>query len=137
MPVQVLHYGGQLHGFLNFDAVLGAGRDGLQRIGAALAARFRGEAAPDRTLELGEAPRARRRLRRAGGELASTWLIGWTSAGRWIDTVWRVALPRTSSAFRWGLRPWLTTVASMQRLAGDRLARIEARQTWPTNGSST
>ena len=40
VPVQLLHYQGQFHGFLNFDSINGAGRDALQRIGDALREAF-------------------------------------------------------------------------------------------------
>lgn len=36
VPVQVLHYPGQFHGFLSFDRVLAGGRDALDRLGLAL-----------------------------------------------------------------------------------------------------
>jgi acetyl esterase/lipase len=54
VPVELLHYAGQFHGFLNFDSVIGAGRDALLRIGAALTAAFRGDLPANRTIEIGD-----------------------------------------------------------------------------------
>ena len=34
VPVDLLHYPGQFHGFLNFDSIIGAARDALTRMGA-------------------------------------------------------------------------------------------------------
>ncbi|HMO46423.1 MAG TPA: alpha/beta hydrolase [Rubrivivax sp.] len=134
VPVELLHYAGQVHGFLNFDAVLGSGVDVLQRIGAALAAAFRGEVPPDRTLEIAEIADAvvpRRRLRAAGGEVANLLLIGWTSGSRWLGTALRLALPRGEVFVKLALQPWLLPADLLQRRATRRLVRITARQTWP------
>lgn len=51
VPVQLLHYAGQFHGFVNFDASLHAARDALGRIGAALVDAYAGTT-PDRTCEI-------------------------------------------------------------------------------------
>src|SRR6185503_14715274 len=40
VPVELLHYPGQFHGFLNFDSIIGAARDALKRMGASLARAF-------------------------------------------------------------------------------------------------
>jgi acetyl esterase len=45
IPVELLHYAGQFHGFLNFDSVIGAARDALTRIGSSLARVFRNDPA--------------------------------------------------------------------------------------------
>jgi len=72
VPVELLHYGGQFHGFLNFDSVLGAARDGLDRIGLALAAAFRSAEAVDRTIEVADQETAGRHgVRRTAAEVAS------------------------------------------------------------------
>ena len=49
VPVELLHYPGQFHGFVNFDGVLRSARDALERIGTALRAALRpavGQPAP-------------------------------------------------------------------------------------------
>ncbi len=83
VPVEVLHYAGEFHGFLNFDALVGAGSDALQRIGTALAAAFDDKPAPDRTIEIAErypnlGPLPVAALR----ELFLTSLAGWAGAER-------------------------------------------------------
>jgi len=40
VPVMLLHYPGQFHGFLSFDGVLGHAREALDRLGVALAGAF-------------------------------------------------------------------------------------------------
>lgn len=60
IPVELLHYPGQFHGFINFDAVLRTARDALHRIGESLATAFavrsgsstNQAAVPDRTIEI-------------------------------------------------------------------------------------
>lgn len=56
VPVELLHYAGQFHGFLNFNGVLRAARDALDRVGNALRQALHAPAgqAPltDRTIEL-------------------------------------------------------------------------------------
>jgi acetyl esterase len=48
VPVQVLHYPGQFHGFISFDRVLAGGSDALDRLGLALRRGFE-----SRTLKAG------------------------------------------------------------------------------------
>ena len=54
MPVELLHYAGQFHGFINFDSVISAARDALDRIASALGQALSGhpDAAPNRTVEI-------------------------------------------------------------------------------------
>src|SRR5574337_811443 len=40
IPVELLHYPGQAHGFLNFDSIIGSARDAQKRMGTALARVF-------------------------------------------------------------------------------------------------
>jgi len=59
VPVELLHYPGQFHGFLNCDTVLSAARDALDRIGSALGrALHAGDGAqpPNRTIEIETQP---------------------------------------------------------------------------------
>jgi acetyl esterase len=45
VPVRLLHYPGQIHGFLTFDRVLSGARDALRRLGTELASAFAGRPA--------------------------------------------------------------------------------------------
>ncbi len=46
VPVRLLHYPGQIHGFLSLDRVLAGGRDGLRRLGMELSRAFAGNLEP-------------------------------------------------------------------------------------------
>ena len=132
VSVQLLHYPGQIHGFLSFDSVLGAGRDGLQRIGEALAAAFRGEVAPDRTVEIGDAGQVSRRVASAvSREVTATMFLAWVSAERWYGAMLRLLLPRTTGLYARLLRPWTAPAGFVRRSLFSRLARLAARQTYP------
>jgi acetyl esterase len=133
VPVQLLHYKGQFHGFLNFDSINGAGRDALQRIGAALKDAFEGQPAADVTLEIADkAPRKRSRLRATAGEVATSTLTAWVATERWGETLLRLLSPKTASACRLLLRPWSLPAVLMRRKAIAGLDQLAARQTWPT-----
>ncbi len=131
--VELLHYGGQFHGFVNFDSLLAASRDAQQRIGESLAAVFRGEPAHDRTLVIGDAaPRhARPAAYGSAADVLSTTLMAWIALGRWGDTLLGLAAPRTSAAARWLARPVLAPVRLVGRRLGARLDRLAAHQTYP------
>jgi acetyl esterase len=52
VPVDLLHYPGQIHGFLSFDRVLVGGRDAVERVGRLLATAFDGGLAESRVEEI-------------------------------------------------------------------------------------
>jgi acetyl esterase len=54
VPVELLHYSGQFHGFLNFDSLIGAARDALARIGGSLARAYHGDKPADCTIEISD-----------------------------------------------------------------------------------
>lgn len=142
VPVELLHYGGQIHGFLNMDSVLGAARDALARIGASLAAAFAAPAeqvaqlAPDRTLEIGDArPQVVQPLREAARRWAGATLMFWTSVGQWNGALLRLAAPRAGAATALMLQPWLRPAAWTRDSAQAFLQRLEARQTHPDSAA--
>ena len=138
VPVELLHYRGQFHGFLNFDAINGASRDALQRIGDALTAAFGLRPAPDRTIELADAtPRRESRLRATAGEVATSTLTAWVATERWGDTLLRLLSPTTARACRLLLKPLSIPTIFMRRSAISGLDRLAARQTWPTEKDCT
>lgn len=132
VPVQLLHYPGQFHGFLNFDAVIGAGRDGLLRIGAALSAAFRGEPAANRTIEIADrTPVLRPALLAAAAEVAITSLMGWAVAERWGFTLLGRFAPQAANVTRWLLESRFVPGAFLRRSAIANVDRLAARQTYP------
>jgi acetyl esterase len=136
VPVELLHYGGQFHGFLNFDSVNGASRDALQRIGAALKGAFAQLPAANRTIEIADrAPRRPSRLCASAEELVSTSLTTWTVTERWGTTLLRLLSPKASSAGRLLIKPWLAPALMLRGKAIAGLDRLAARQTWPACGA--
>ncbi len=132
VPVELLHYAGQIHGFLNFDSVIDAGRDALHRIAAALDNAFRGEAPPDRTIEIADRPAsALAAPLQPMTDLVMTSLIGWATAER----VWLMLFGRLSSATddaaRLLLESRLVPGAFLRRSAVAHANPLQARQTWP------
>lgn len=130
IPVELLHYAGQFHGFLNFDALVGAARDALKRIGQSLAGAFRRDACADRTIEIADR-RSRVRVLDASVELAIATLVVGRSMQQWSGLLLRLLAPRAASALRLVLRPWSRPVACVQRGVTSQLARPAVRQTYP------
>jgi len=138
VPVELLHYRGQFHGFLNFDSVNGASRDALQRIGDALTGVFAQQPAPDRTIEIADRGRCRSsRLRATAHELATSTLTTWVVTERWGIALLRLLSPKAVSACRLCIRPWFLPTIMMRRKAISGLDRMAARQTWPTEKNCT
>lgn len=137
VPVESLHYSGQFHGFINFNAVLGAGRDALQRIGTALAATFQGEQAYDRTIEMADAGTGRQSpLSRAAGDLASYTLTAWVATEGWGSILLRLLTPGPVLACARIFKPLLSPVAHLRSLMSGRLSRLTAEQTYPAPRTS-
>jgi acetyl esterase len=132
VPVDLLHYAGQIHGFLNFDSVIDAGRDALHRIARALDKAFAGGAAPDRTIEVADAARAAPAWPlRPMTELLMTSLTGWATAERvWLALFGRLSAT-TDHAARNLLESRLVPGALLRRSAAAHIHALEARQTWP------
>lgn len=126
VPVELLHYPGQFHGFLNFDAIVGAGGDALERIGGALARAFSDAAPCDRTLEITEEPG------RAGplGALTRTSLTIWRAGDGWRDALLRQLSPSLARVTHHLLAPWRAPAILLRRLMADRLDRQVAQQTY-------
>lgn len=130
--VELLHYAGQFHGFLNFDSVIGAARDALDRIGHSLLASFADEAPQDRTIEIADAaPQAPQPLRDALHEGASATLMFWSGIEQWGTALLRLGAPRAAPAAAWLLRPWLTPAAWARQGTIRVLDGLIARQTHP------
>jgi acetyl esterase len=128
VPVQLLHYGGQFHGFVNFDAVLRTSRDALDRIGDALAGAFAGEAAADCTIEIGSGGRIVPAL--FGGVLRDAVVGGLMLAERTEQA--RNALVGSvmpTAARGWLAHPVWNPASQLRSVWVSALAPLEARQT--------
>ncbi|HEF4760150.1 TPA: alpha/beta hydrolase [Pseudomonas putida] len=132
VAVELLHYAGQFHGFLNFDAIIGAGRDALRRIGESLAAAFNAEFAPDRTVEITDAaPTPTSSLCGALGELTTASLMTWVATERWSGTLLQQVSPMSANAAHRVLQPLCVPLNLMRRRLIARLDRRVAHQTYP------
>jgi acetyl esterase len=136
-PVELLHYAGQFHGFLNFDAILGAARDGLGRIGRALHDAFDAVPPPDRTVEIADrAPTQPSRARAAAAQATTATLMAWESTEQWGDTLLRLVSPGAAAAAAYALRPCLAPLRWMRSTVSQRLNRVDANQTHPAAAST-
>jgi acetyl esterase len=137
VAVELLHYAGQFHGFLNFDAILGAARDGLERIGEALHGAFHGAQPANRTLELtDEAAATQRPVKGTARQAATATLMAWQSLGQWADTLLRLASPALATAAGMALSPLLAPASWATSAVHSRLNRLQAKQTFPKEGNS-
>ncbi|MBO3278115.1 alpha/beta hydrolase [Pseudomonas schmalbachii] len=135
VPVELLHYAGQFHGFLNFDSVIGASRDALRRISEALVCVFHDRPAPDRTIEIADAALpAVQGLSHKAGEMATSTLTAWVATEGWTRTLVRLASPKAASTFRLLLTPLFVPTDFVRRRVIARMDRLAARQTWPGRG---
>ncbi|MFK0087333.1 alpha/beta hydrolase [Pseudomonas sp. NPDC090755] len=136
VAVQSLHYGGQFHGFLNFDAVLAASRDALQRIGEALALAFADQAPLDRTLEVvDQSLDCQVPLGHTAGEVASYTLAAWVASEGWSHTLLHLLSPRLARVCANVFKPVLKPLGLLRRAIAGRLSRINAEQTYPASAT--
>jgi acetyl esterase len=132
VPVELLHYPGQFHGFLNFDSIIGAARDAQQRMGASLARAFRGEAPVDRTTEIADqAPGASPLSHKMLAELLTAALMINRSTRQITSSAAHWLSPSAASVAEFLLRPWWAPAAMMRRGLTARLNMPAAQQTYP------
>ncbi|MFP5473482.1 MAG: alpha/beta hydrolase [Gammaproteobacteria bacterium] len=131
VPVELLHYPGQFHGFLNFDALMGAARDAQKRIGVSLARVFRQEPAPDCSVEITDrnvegGPLS---LKRSTEILTAVYML--TRSTRQVSSLAARRLsPKAANAAEFLLRPWWIPAAMVRRGLRVYLNAPTARQTY-------
>jgi acetyl esterase len=135
VPVELLHYAGQFHGFLNFDALIGAASDALRRISQRLRDTLHEAKAADRTIEIGECAAPPGAAANTAANLGGAVLMTWESVDRWSFTLLRLASPTVASVAHGLWRPWLASVRRLRRGLAARIHRLDARLTYPTNGT--
>lgn len=129
VPVELFHYPGQFHGFLNCDTILNAARDALHRIGGSLGrALHSGDAAqpPNRTIEIETLPirEARTLLPVVSDVLTTTLMVAdWLEyqRNRFLKTLW----PGVATAVE--ANPLLNIVSSIR---GSGAAVVQATETF-------
>lgn len=129
VPVELLHYPGQFHGFLNFDSIDSAARDAEDRIGATLAATFASRAVGDCTVEIGDRSDPGEHPSFAGGMTAAM-LVGRLTR-QWCGEAARMVSPQGAELAKLMLRPWWIPVAMTRRTVSAYLNSPSARQTYP------
>jgi acetyl esterase len=134
VPVELLHYAGQFHGFLNFDGVLRTARDALDRIGAALGRALADTPsdAVDRTIELSS--RASDVAALPALSAGRDMLIAGLMVGERLES-WRVALlrrvlPGPGWAAALAGSVLLNPVTAYRAVLARRYAAIDARETY-------
>ena len=141
--MELLHYPGQFHGFLNFDGVLRAARDALDRIGAALRHALQdlpagaAPAAVDRTLEL--AVRSKDAPAWPAPRIGQDMLIAGLMFGErlegWRTDVARRVLPRGGMFASLVASPWFNPVTACRAHVAQKFAAIEVRETYRGSGA--
>ncbi len=135
VPVELLHYPGQFHGFLNFDALISAAQDALRRLGQRLHESLHEAKDADRTIEIAERAQAPAIAANAAANLGGAALMALESADRWRFTLLRLASPKAAAVAHGLARPWLAPVRRLRRGLAARMHRLDARLTYPTRGA--
>jgi acetyl esterase len=132
VPVELLHYAGQFHGFLNFDGVLRGARDALDRIGAALRGALADEPAraPDRTIEISTRTMPVAPALQPGRTAMMAALMVGERLEQWWGSVIRRLAPTTSLAEAIDRHPLLYPVSACRARLSAFVAPLEATETY-------
>lgn len=128
--VELLHYPGQFHGFLNFDSIDSAARDAQDRIGHSLAATFARESVADCTVEIGDRAAAAPAPTPFAGGVTTAMLVGRLTR-QWCGEAARMVSPQAAELASTMLRPWWIPVAMARRTVSAYLNGPLAEQTYP------
>ena len=131
VPVELLHYPGQFHGFLNFDSIIGAARDALRRMGTSLARAFRGDSPMDCSTEISDqAPGPCLLSHKVLAELLTAGLLIGRSTRQWSGAAARWLSPGVAEVAEFYLRPWWVPAALARRTLTAYLNLPAAQQTY-------
>lgn len=130
--MELLHYPGQFHGFLNLDSIIGAARDALTRIGTSLTQAFRDSPAVDRSTEISDqTPGPYLLSHKAPAELLTAAILIDRSTRQLSGTIARRLSPEIANMAEIVLRPWWVPAALMRRTLAACVNLPVARQTYP------
>jgi acetyl esterase len=137
VPVELLHYAGQFHGFINFDGVMRAARDALDRIGAALkqALQAMPEGKPpvalDRTLEIEQKPKVTQipALSLGRNMLIASLMAGERLEGLRTDVMQRL-LPKGGRLSAMWASPLMNPVTTYRAQVAQMYAAMDVRETY-------
>ena len=130
VPVELVHYAGLFHGFINLDNLIMGSRDALSRISESLVNAFSLEPMVNRTIEVAESPHQGNLTVAGVGELAIS-----TDAGSEVAVGWRQlalnAMPRRFSLYlRLILAPALGASEIMRQLGEKALCTLACERTY-------
>ncbi|MFT4102474.1 MAG: alpha/beta hydrolase [Burkholderiaceae bacterium] len=137
VPVELLHYPGQFHGFVNFNGVMRTARDALDRIGGALRHAFASaepapHTAPNRTIEVTshtKLPQTRLPAPPARALLISSLMWAERLESLRADAMRRM-VPGSRLLSALATSPVINPATAWRALLGNHYATIEARQTY-------
>jgi acetyl esterase len=138
VPVELLHYPGQVHGFLNFSAVFSGARDALDRIGASIARALSDDPPSERqpvkdcTLEIAAKSDRTSGLRGLADE---AWMTTKLSIDWMFEHQRRAVVVASRASGMSALAPLAgrlqeTAASLLMRSLGDRFDAIETRETY-------
>jgi acetyl esterase len=130
VPVELLHYPGQFHGFLNFDTVIAAARDALTRVSTSLSRAHRGEEPADCSIEISDRAVGSSLLALPIEVLTAGLLVGRTARQLSGATV-RWVSPGAAQVATICLSPVWVPLALMRRALTAYLNKPVSRQTFP------
>jgi acetyl esterase len=141
IPVELLHYPGQFHGFVNFDAILRTSRDALHRIATSLAVALAdnsnqsAELEPiSRTIEIGIQENVRQTLLSdvvIASLLAGEWLE--LKRDRFLGRLWPWQLPPIVLKLKSAISPATT----IRHYLATRYAKLHACETFTIKSASS
>jgi acetyl esterase len=132
VPVELLHYSGQFHGFVNFDALIGAARDALARIGSSLTRAYHGENPADRTVEISDqAGTSGAPAYTAARDVLAATVMASRTVRQLSATTTSLLSPRAASTLAILLAPWWVPLAFGRRAVTAYLDLLAAKQTYP------
>jgi acetyl esterase len=130
VAVDLVHYAGLFHGFINLDNVIMGSRDALARMSLALVGAFNDEPANNRTIEVADAPRTGNIAGAVVGELATLSLTTLGVAAGWQELALDSMPRKVHRLLRLILAPSLITSSLIRNAGGRAMSNLTAVQTY-------
>lgn len=130
VAVDLVHYAGLFHGFINLDNVIMGSRDAMARMCLALMNAFNNEPAQNRTTEVADAPRGGNIAGAVVGELATLSLTTLGVAAGWQELALDSMPRKVHRLLRRILAPSLITSSAIRNAGGKAMSNLTAVQTY-------
>jgi acetyl esterase len=134
VPVELVHYAGLFHGFINLDNLIMGSRDALTRISESLVNAFRLERMANRTIEVSDAENQTNLLGALVGELAESSAAVLEMAAGWREMALDAMPRRFSRYLRLILAPTLGASDLMHQLGEKALCNLACELTYSDAG---